>query len=82
MDEVDRGIEAIAEEMWSLIKDSSGTDWHWVVVNYPQLAADLRLKAKVALERGGLVRPRDEDLGPTRVLDLRFKDIFVGRGDK
>ena len=78
MTEVDKGIDSIAAAMWLLIRKSTDRDWAWCVQNDPATAADLRYRAKRAIDDVGFVSPPAKVDGTAPSLDLRFKDAFVG----
>lgn len=68
-------INAVAQGMWDLIKPSNEEDWTWCQKNEPGTAAELRIRARFTLVRGGLLVSKSR--GPAPALDLRFKDALL-----
>ena len=76
-------IDAIAEEMWKLIRKDSSLDWEWCVGHDASTAYDLRHRAECALENSYRRRSIAQILNSSaetpavEKLDLRFKEAFV-----
>lgn len=67
-------VESIAEGMWDLLGDvDHEKDWSWCCKNEPDVASELRYRARHAIARS---KARVKESRPTR-LDLSFKDAFV-----
>ena len=71
------GIEKVAASMWNLI--SHGRTWEWCVVNDTCSAAEMRHRAKQALEDGGFLQGEEEDFlnADLNQMDLRLKAELV-----
>ena len=69
----ERLIESVAEGMWFLMVGSDSVhDWRWCCENEPEVAAELRFRARCCVKGSRIMGD------PPAGLDLRFKRAFVG----
>ena len=78
--DIETGVESLAESMWEMIRERSDQDWSWLRRNDPHLAAELRLKARTAIDRAGLVPTGKTSHrgGSVAGMDLRLKEHLTG----
>jgi len=73
----DELVEAVAEEMWFLVRDKHDKSWEWCNKNDAMLAGDLRFRARRALVLGLSKKEENNKKEEIVSLDLRFKEAFV-----
>lgn len=73
----DELVEAIAEEMWFLVRDKQDKNWEWCNKNDTMLSGDLRFRARRALVLGLSKKEENNKKEKIVSLDLRFKEALV-----
>ena len=71
------GVLSVAKSMWELVRGSHDRDWGWLLKNDPHLAVELQVRARNAIEAGGLVQADLPDASDVP-LDLRLKQVLTG----
>lgn len=70
-------VEAVAEEMWILVRKDSDKDWAWCNKNDSMFAGELRYRARRCLLFGASKEVEKKNEVKVTELDLRFKEAFI-----